>query len=79
MSTNLSTPQLISYSVIGFVIAGILGTSVYYSKKYANDPKDNIGDDIGIFIRNHSIGSVSSGLSRRKKSHTKRKQSRRRK
>lgn len=78
MAMNLSSSQIISYSVIGFVIAGIMGTGLYYSKKYVNDPKDNIGDDTGIFVRHHSIGSsVASGVSRRKKSHTKRKQSRR--
>lgn len=77
MAMNLSSPQIISYSIIGFVVAGIMGTGLYYYK-HANDPKDNIGDHTGIFVRNHSIGSsVASGVSRRKKSHNKRKQSRR--
>ncbi len=71
----MSLNQIIAYSVIGIVIAGTAGAGLY-QYKHANDPKDNIGDNTGIFVRNYSIGSsIASGVSRRKKSHNKRKKS----
>ena len=76
MTTNLSTNEIVQYSTFGFIILVAIGIG-FYHKKYSNDPICKIDDNKPITVKNH-YDNEASGLSRRKKSHTKSKRSRRR-
>ena len=74
MTTKISTNEIVQYSTFGFIILVAIGIGVYH-KKYSNDPICKIDDNKPITVKNH-YDNEASGLSRRKKSHTKSKKSR---
>jgi|688.fasta_scaffold861256_2 hypothetical protein len=80
MSTKLSTSEIAGISIVG-IFALVVGGLGLYNYKHAKDPTNYTDEDNGgIFVRNNSIGSsTGTGLSRRKKSHSKSKKLRRKK